>query len=150
MTETTTLQPIKLEHDAVERALDEILDEFGHDHIFEGWKAGACFYFKPSPSDTIPDDADAQCLVGQVFKKLGITMSMLAARTDLSASGDNLKVRINSCRFTKLCQEGIFDIEPRTRVLLSTAQGEQDNGNSWGVAVDQGRKRVRELEERDE
>lgn len=144
MATTTTVDPIQLDYDEVNNALSEIIAEAGDTKI----TGGACVYFKYDDSQhSFQITAEPSCVIGQVFHKLGIDFARLSEASHAygetgSWSSDS---EINEKKIRYFVAERVIECDVRTRVLVTVAQEQQDDGVSWQWSVERAREAVDRL-----
>jgi hypothetical protein len=111
---------ITLEFDKAKLLLQDVVDEFGRDYKYdfgatEETKLYGCLYFM--------DDTTPGCIVGQVLARLGVTRSSIGSM-NVSTNVENLR------------QRGFLNADDKTVDLLARAQAQQDDGKTWGAALD--------------
>jgi hypothetical protein len=93
----------------------EIIEEKGSDYRYE--KPGGsthCQYFR---------GLQPGCIVGHLLAKHGVTYETLGSTN-------------NSKAVSELVDCYVLNIDDKTRAFLVDVQSSQDNGNSWGRAMD--------------
>lgn len=96
------------------RALDEVVREFGEDHVYRRPEnAEDCLYVHNDPSGKVPG-----CIAAMVLARLGVPLNVLEANEGTSVQALRGGVRAN---------QDALDV-------LRAAQEEQDQGSPWGVA----------------
>jgi alkylhydroperoxidase/carboxymuconolactone decarboxylase family protein YurZ len=104
----------------------------GEDYVYErptfelndGITINACAYFTP--------EGQPSCIVGHVMADLGHTIDDLAETVTMA--GDHT---FNTGSTAGMVMDYLgYEIDEKTRSLLSIAQDYQDSGNPWGHAVE--------------
>lgn len=116
-TSETTPEAIEITLDEAKELLSRAVKEKGADYVYEQVD-GACLYF--NPSDKCPS-----CMVGYALSYKGLTYDNLVASD--SAIGE----------VTNLAEEGVIKVDNETLALLTVAQVEQDQGQTWGRALEE-------------
>jgi hypothetical protein len=113
--------PERLSYDRAVELAEQVVDEFGADHIYQEPDGGSCFYVR----DGCPD-----CLVAHVLTRAGVPVEEMAVLDALmtDALGDS-SVRFNWSVFERWA-------EPQAVRFLADAQDQQDSGASWSYALE--------------
>lgn len=100
--------------------MQEIVAEVGRDFVYVQ-NVGYCTYYHKT-------NGCADCLIGRVLAKLGWSLQELRAVDEVTDGGPNGSSIGNPEVFPEIPRE--------TRIVLKTAQYDQDTGNTWGLALD--------------
>lgn len=122
---------ITLTVDTVNPVLDALLKEFGEDYVYPGSKYKVCSYAA---------NGQPSCLVGQVFYRLGVPIETLEEYDEV---GNVLALADPQCALdgkTALESAGVVVGDSRVLHILDSAQGWQDQGETWGESVRRARK----------
>ena len=114
------IQAIHLTDEQVIDTLQTLASEHP-DYVYESPNPGECYYFHRTEGGWEPG-----CIVGHVFARYGFD-HMDGWMTDYG--------RANSEAVKELIENGLLVVSERAARILSIAQGNQDNGVSWGTAV---------------
>lgn len=102
--------------DEAKELLARAVSEKGADYVYEQ-QDGKCVYYT--------SDGSPSCLVGWVLSYKGLTNEdLLAADSVIAEVGD-------------LAEEGLLKVDNETLALLTVAQVEQDQGQTWGRSVEE-------------
>lgn len=112
---------IELTYDETVKILREVVAEKGEDYVYPGAAkndipGARCKYFE--------NDGTPSCIVGHVLARYGLTLEEL---TDVHNAWTTP---------AKLLDLGLISTTPRVIELLAVAQGKQDFGSPWRVALD--------------
>lgn len=103
----------------LERAVEEKGKDFRYTQPKDEWGHGVCVYFDP-------DTKAPSCLVGHVLSYVGVTADIVeSSLTNFSTDVDDLY------------EKGVLKADGETLMLLTLAQSEQDEGNTWGDALEE-------------
>lgn len=97
-------------------------------YLDEREEGSGCVYFD---DDFIGEPPS--CIVGHVLARHGVTL------TDLVNAEVEIERHINGSRVVLLTELGLLDISRKAAIALSEAQYAQDDGHTWGYALDQAR-----------
>jgi hypothetical protein len=114
---------VEISLDEAKELLGRAVKERGEDYVYAPpldpeTGANPCVYF--SPADKAPS-----CMVGYVLSYKGVTYEDLAAT-------DSTITEVQS-----LVEEGHLRVDNETLALLTVAQVEQDQGQTWGRALEE-------------
>jgi hypothetical protein len=102
--------------DEAKELLARAVKEKGADYVYEQ-QDGKCVYYTSEGSPS--------CLVGWVLSYKGLTSAdLVAADSVIAEVGD-------------LVEEGLLKVDNETLALLTVAQVEQDQGQTWGRALEE-------------
>lgn len=114
---------IKLSKTQATELLQMAVADRGPEYVYKsrasGPTYGSCVYFYRGKPD---------CIVGWIFNALGLKMQDLK-----KLSGDN---NANGSRFSHIGKE-ILEISQATLDMVQSVQDAQDEGKSWGYALEQ-------------
>lgn len=105
------------ENHAFVKALVEVVDENGRDHVYPN--PGDCVYF---------DKGKAICLIGKALEKLGYTKDDIMQVPSTVIFGPNTDKAEVILSF--------FEFDPYVVQAAQRAQAMQDIGQNWGDAID--------------
>lgn len=113
--------PEYLTYSRTRELAEQVVDEFGADHVYQDREDGGCFYVR---------DGGPDCLVAHVLTRAGVPLAELAALDNLDGHGEGgAGVRANRAVFERWAEPAAVD-------LLADAQDQQDGGATWGHALD--------------
>lgn len=101
--------------DLTNRLLDEIVAEFGEDHVYGNPVGTTCLYVHKVDGKQEPG-----CIVAQVLHKFGVPLATLM-NYEGSAASDVVPE--------------VLPVEKKAGILLDWVQSRQDGGEPWGEAV---------------
>ena len=108
----------RIEYAEAVELLQRAVAEKGADYVYDPDSANpgsyGCAYFQ--------QDGTPSCLVGHVIAYKGLTKGLLGVW--------------NGSDVDLLVERGFLDLDERAQWLLANAQNLQDNGKSWGEALD--------------
>lgn len=111
-TEAATQQPVDLSLDDAKTLLAGAVEKKGREFR----------YTRTTPTYFDPETGECSCLVGYVLAEKGIT---------------SLPPDLNGADVYALVRCGVLRVDEETQHLLETAQTEQDQGQTWGGALDE-------------
>lgn len=111
-TDAAPRQPVDLSLEDAKALLEGAVDKKGRDFR----------YTRTTPTYFDPDTGECSCLVGYVLAEKGIT---------------SLPLDLNGADVYALIRCGVLRVDEDTQHLLDTAQTEQDQGQTWGEALDE-------------
>ena len=103
--------------------LNEIVAEFGADYVYPDYQNG-CHYMI---------DGEPSCLVGQVLYKWGVDISILDR--DGVYRDESLYASYSNRVLLHYKDQGILELSPEAKNVLTEAQYNQDSGTTWGESV---------------
>lgn len=110
--------------------LDELVEEFGSDYVYNNGLRGQCDYVR---------DGKPSCIVGHVLAKVGVPIERLeVADTALSGGGMTAATLLR-----RLAEEEVLTCDVPTGTLLSEAQYNQDARETWADSVKAAKRYVR-------
>lgn len=101
--------------------LDELVEEFGSDYVYESTD-GRWHYVR---------DGKPSCIVGHVLAKVGVPIERLEV-ADTALFGAGMAAATLLCR---LAEEEVLTCDVPTGTLLSEAQYNQDARETWADSV---------------
>lgn len=113
------IKRVDLTLDEAKELLNRAVEERGRTYIYQSPVEGACVYFDP-------EGGCPSCLVGHVLAYKGFSL-------DDFSPGSN----INRWEVAQLVESGFLLVDDETQTLLTIAQTEQDDGMTWGRAVEE-------------
>jgi hypothetical protein len=123
---------IEITYEKALSAMRGAVADRGADYVYpesEKTFAGTCQY--------LTEDGRASCLVGEVLVRVGVPAESLPKWIPGERSSSLEAVPMASSLLGNLESAGVLTFERnRTQVFLDTAQDEQDNGQTWGVALE--------------
>lgn len=111
-TEAATQQPVDLSLDDAKTLLTGAVDKMGREFR----------YTRATPTYFDTATGKCSCLIGHVLVEKGIT---------------SLPPDLNGADVYALIRCGVLRVDEDTQYLLATAQTEQDQGQTWGEALDE-------------
>jgi hypothetical protein len=119
--EAMTSAPVEITLDEAKELLARAVKEKGDNFVYQPIRTSGhpqCAYFTP-------EDGAPSCLVGHVLAYKGLT------HEDLDATNSGVT------EVQDLVEEGHIRVDNETLALLTVAQVEQDQGQTWGRAVEE-------------
>lgn len=118
---TTIIEPIRLTREACDKALDELIVEFGEDYVYVTPDDGQCANVE------MDDDGRwvGSCLIGRMLIKLGLPVEWFVENTC-----NYLSISVLLAEFPNT-----VSAVDETRMYLDRIQDLQDIGKAWGHAV---------------
>lgn len=113
---------IELSYSTTVKILDDLVEEFGSDYVYEAGPLGACNYIRKG---------EPSCIVGHVLVKVGVPVKRLKVADGPFGGGMGAHVLLDGLK-----EEGVIQFDGSVRSLLREAQYSQDNGNTWGRSVE--------------
>lgn len=117
---------------------EEIVNEFGHDYIYVKPPSNLCQYVH---------EGQPSCLVGQILVRLGAQVDVLEVPEHYSIiqNGHGLGVTEFLTQLAPTTETLGFTLTRNAIAVLECIQNTQDTGNTWGRALEEGRRVAREL-----
>lgn len=114
---------ITIDYDTALNLLQRAVNEKGEDYVYKRKEPfGSCMYFDENKQ---PD-----CIIGHVLSYLGITYDNLSTAT---LKGEDVNITaVNTLMYHKV----IATDSVKTKTLLKKAQIYQDEGSTWGTALE--------------
>ena len=119
-------------YDQVLPALEKVVREKGADYVYEAPDEGECMYAEYDWSSTGYPYVGPSCVVGHVLIDLGLTPRDLRRLDDIEGVG----VVVSAARLNVALHERGYVFSRKALALLGWAQTVQDDGGTWGHALE--------------
>lgn len=115
----------ELTHEQIQAIMEDLVEQYGPDFVYERRSdihgTPQCWYTSVRDDDSV----EPSCLVGQVLHRAGVGLIYLREREGCSASSV----------LDELQTDALLLTSTRTVTALAMAQKVQDNGGTWGAAL---------------
>jgi hypothetical protein len=116
---------VEITLDEAKELLGRAVKEKGEDYVYEPLREGGRPHGRPQCAYFNPEDGCPSCMVGYVLSYKGVTYESLDATGSVVTEVQDL------------VEEGHLQVDNETLALLTVAQVEQDQGQTWGRALEE-------------